>query len=278
MPGVDELYILARQVLLDALAALGPHREALVLVGAQAVYLHVVEANLAVAPYTTDGDLVINPELLATVPPLEENLRNAGFRPKDSGSIGVWVGTPAGTEPITSEITIDLLVPSAVNPGTGRRAARLQGHDQRAARAARGLEGALVDQTPMTITALDPADRRRFDLNVAGTAALVTAKVHKIRDRAGGKRAQDKDALDILRILRGTTTEGLAARFGLLLADERSAEVTREALALLRAQFVERPRIGIAMTLSAVGALADHAEIEASCDVLVADLLRALQL
>jgi hypothetical protein len=274
---VDELYILARRVLLDALAALGPHRDALVLVGAQAVYLHVGEADVAVAPYTTDGDLVINPMLLATIPPLEENLRSAGFRPRDAESVGVWLAASAEPGRTTPEITIDLLVPFAVNPGKGRRAARLQGHDHRVARTTRGLEGALVDLSPMTISALDPTDPRQFEINVAGTAALLTAKVHKIQDRAGGKRAQDKDALDILRILRGTTTEGLAERFRLLLADTRSAAVAREALSLLRAQFVERPRIGIVMTLSAIGALADHAEIEASCQALATDLLSALQ-
>jgi len=53
---VDELYILARRVLLDALEALGPHRDAVVLVGAQAIYLRVGEADLAVAPFTTDRD------------------------------------------------------------------------------------------------------------------------------------------------------------------------------------------------------------------------------
>jgi hypothetical protein len=37
---VDELYVIARRVLLDALEALGEHREATILVGAQAVYLH----------------------------------------------------------------------------------------------------------------------------------------------------------------------------------------------------------------------------------------------
>ena len=36
-----ELYVLARCVLLDALEALGAHRHAVVLVGAQAVYLRV---------------------------------------------------------------------------------------------------------------------------------------------------------------------------------------------------------------------------------------------
>jgi hypothetical protein len=49
MTEVDELYVMARQVLLDALDALGPHRDAIVLVGAQAVYLRVGEAKLAVA-------------------------------------------------------------------------------------------------------------------------------------------------------------------------------------------------------------------------------------
>jgi hypothetical protein len=58
---VDELYVLARSVLLDAREALGPHREACVLVGAQAIYLRVGEADLAVAPFTTDGDPVIDP-------------------------------------------------------------------------------------------------------------------------------------------------------------------------------------------------------------------------
>ena len=51
---MDELYVMARRVLLDALEALGAHRDAIILVGAQAVYLRVGEADLAVAPYTTD--------------------------------------------------------------------------------------------------------------------------------------------------------------------------------------------------------------------------------
>ena len=73
----DELYVLARKVLLDALDALGPHRDAIVLVGAQAVYLRVGEADLAVAPFTTDGDLALDPAVLAEIPPLEKALRAA---------------------------------------------------------------------------------------------------------------------------------------------------------------------------------------------------------
>lgn len=88
---MDELYILARHVLLDALAALGEHRAAAILVGAQAVYLRVGEGDLAVAPYTTDGDLAINPGILSTAPPLEQGLRAAGFAPRSRDSVGEWV-------------------------------------------------------------------------------------------------------------------------------------------------------------------------------------------
>jgi hypothetical protein len=49
----DDLYVLARQTLLDALEALGPHRDAVVVCGAQAIYLPVGEADFAVSPYTT---------------------------------------------------------------------------------------------------------------------------------------------------------------------------------------------------------------------------------
>jgi len=63
----DELYVLARRVLLDAL---GSHRDAVVLVGSQAVYLRVGEGDLAVAPFTTGGDLAIDPGRLNSIPPL----------------------------------------------------------------------------------------------------------------------------------------------------------------------------------------------------------------
>jgi hypothetical protein len=44
----DELYVIARQVLLDALDALGEQRDAIVLVGAQAIYLRVGDTDFAV--------------------------------------------------------------------------------------------------------------------------------------------------------------------------------------------------------------------------------------
>ena len=56
------LYVFARTVLLDALDALGEQRDAVVLVGAQAIYLHTGDADIAVPAFTTDGDLVIEPK------------------------------------------------------------------------------------------------------------------------------------------------------------------------------------------------------------------------
>jgi hypothetical protein len=99
---VDELYVLARRVLLDALYALGKHRDAIVLVGAQAVYLHVGDAGLAIAPFTSDGDLVLNPAVLAEIPPLETALRDAGFLPKTrTKTRSISPGSCAALKPTT---------------------------------------------------------------------------------------------------------------------------------------------------------------------------------
>lgn len=70
MTELDALYVMARRVLLDALDALGVHRDAIVLVGAQAIYLPVGGGALAIAPFTTDADLAIDLALLSELPPL----------------------------------------------------------------------------------------------------------------------------------------------------------------------------------------------------------------
>ncbi len=112
----DPEYIAARRVLLDALGALGAHRKAVVLVGAQAIYLHVGAGDLTVAPFTSDGDLALNPTVLDDEPILAEALRAAGF------DLAVKPGTWSLTD-----VQIDLLVPSSLG-GPGRRSARLGPH------------------------------------------------------------------------------------------------------------------------------------------------------
>src|SRR5438309_213656 len=125
MPGdIDPLYVAARRVLLDALAALIAHREALILIGAQAIYLHTGEGDFAVAPFTTDADIALDPATLKTEPALEAALKGADFKP--TKEVGVWKKRGfAGDVP--ADLTVDLLVPEAVG-GAGRRAAHLGDH------------------------------------------------------------------------------------------------------------------------------------------------------
>ena len=56
----DRNYIDARETLLDAVEALGPHpRDAVILVGAQAIYVHTEgeDDSFAISPFTYDADL-----------------------------------------------------------------------------------------------------------------------------------------------------------------------------------------------------------------------------
>jgi hypothetical protein len=57
--------------------------------------------------------------------------------------------------------------------GRNARAARIPPHDKRSTRPARGLEAAMVDYPLITVIALDPADRRSHEAQVAGPAALL---------------------------------------------------------------------------------------------------------
>jgi hypothetical protein len=86
--------------LLDAVEALGLHRESVVLVGAQAIYLHTGDADLAIAEYTTDADFTLSPGDLADAPLLGDLLGARGFTPRQDP--GGWL-SPDG-------ISIDLMV------------------------------------------------------------------------------------------------------------------------------------------------------------------------
>ena len=74
-------YVEARRVLLDVLAALAPQLRAVVLVGAQAVYLRTEGRMAGYQPFTTDADVVLDPTLLGPIPSLGDAMRNAGLRP-----------------------------------------------------------------------------------------------------------------------------------------------------------------------------------------------------
>ena len=271
---MDEMYGVARRVLLDALEALGEHRQAIIVVGAQALYLRTGEADIAVSPYTTDGDLALDPALLAEIPPLEQALVSAQFD-RHPDQVGVWVAHRPTAHHPELKVEVDLLVPASISPGKGRRAAHLRGHAPAAARIVRGLEGVVVDFDTLPIYALEAEDSRIIHAKIAGPAALLVAKVHKIADRQGTGRSRDKDALDIFRLFRAVSTEELAVRMALLLADGRSRTTTQHGISLVREQFHARGE-GTRMTVRAVEGLMPEAEVRASLGYLVGDLLECL--
>lgn len=168
-------YVAARTVLLDALEALDIQREAIIVVGAQAVYLRTGDAGIVgVAPYTTDADLALAPAWLTAEPHIEDLMGDAGFAQK--ADPGVWWKTVdiAGR---ATEVEVDIMVPERYAPNGGRRSVRIPPHDKMVARKAIGLEGSIIDHDVIEVAALDDTDHRHFAVRVAGAAALVVAKL-----------------------------------------------------------------------------------------------------
>ena len=268
----DRNYIGARETLLDAVEALGPHSDAAILVGAQAIYVHTEgeDHSLAIAPFTYDADLALDPELLGDTPAIVEAMGRAGFR----------LGNQPGLYSREGLAQVDLLVPEAVG-GPGRRAARLGAHGNMAAMKVRGLEGAIVSHGVRRITSLVPGADRSCFLKVAGPAALLVSKVHKIGERLdeGDARRQEqlpKDAFDIYRLLRATDTAELASEFGLLQSHEISSRVTSGTLSTFEVLFGSRSGMGTSLLVRSVGALEDTGFIIESSVALSRDLLEAI--
>jgi hypothetical protein len=243
-------YVAARTVLLDALAALGRHRRNVILVGAQAVYHHTGDGDLRVPVMTTDGDLALDTRGLADDPEIAQALRSAGFAAGTNP--GRWVGR--------GDVALDLMViPAQANTSKpGARAARIPPHEPATARVTPGLEPALVDHQPLTITALEPTDSRTFDIRVAGPAALLVAKLIKIGERLDQSqtrpdRLKEKDALDTFRILQAISTADLVAGLRTHQDNANAQPVSATALALLRLEGLsvagELPRLASTASL-----------------------------
>jgi hypothetical protein len=278
--GLDARYVAARRVLLDALTVLAPHGDAVILAGAQAVYLHTGTADLAIAPYTTDGDLVLDPLLLGEAPELEAGMSAAGFhlqlQPGGHVEPGIWVASAfaAGEEFL---VPVDLIVPEGAASGAGRRAARLGGHGARAARRAVGLEAALVDNSTMTIAALEPTDERSLQARVAGPAALLVAKAHKLHDRVASGRAarlEDKDASDVVRLMQTTRPDEIAVTLNALAQDAIAGPPTTAALTYIDELFGRRGRPGIEMASRALRTAIPEDRVQAICVAYVTALRR----
>jgi hypothetical protein len=109
-----------------------------------------------------------------------------------------------------------------------------------------------------TVPALDPSDSRSFVVAVAGPMALLISKLHKIAERVAEReqrRLDDKDALDILRLLQATDTAVLAATATRLLETDVACGITREALGVLGDHFADARAAGPQMAARAAGVL-----------------------
>lgn len=134
---------------------------------------------------------------------------------------------------------MDLMVPDGVLTTSSRRRAPLDGHDSKTARRTAGLELALVDHSPHTISSLDAADTRNITLKVASPAALVIAKAVKLRERLDANdtsRVIAKDAGDLLRLLRMCGASAIGARLGDLARTTPHADLIGSTVAWLAAE------------------------------------------
>lgn len=264
-------YVAARRTLLDVLEALNAHAEALVLVGAQAIYHFTGESDLPVAEFTTDADLSINPQLLASNPLLRQAMVDANFTQHEDQLR--WVSQ--------SGVFVDLMVPDALVEGSSRRRVlNLGEHGPMSARRTRGIEGCFEDRERMVVEALETSDHRYFEIWVAGPGALLVAKVIKLSERfdaSDRNRVPQKDALDLFRLLQAVPTEELAQRINRLLQSDLAGAIAASAVDHLALDFSRSTAKAPKLAAEASGLpTAQHGVLAESFALLVRDLLDAL--
>ncbi|MGV1006849.1 MAG: hypothetical protein ACOYEV_19255 [Candidatus Nanopelagicales bacterium] len=136
----------------------------------------------------------------------------------------------------------------------------------------------MVDNTHVTLTALELGDWRSFNLRIAGPAALLTAKAIKISERLDQvdtqpDRVKEKDALDAFRILQAIDTSELVRGFALHREDEHAAAVAAEAIEVYRTHAsTPHGRIALLTTRAAPG----DPTVAPAFAALVSELLSAL--
>lgn len=261
--------IQARIGLLDALEALGSHRDAVVLVGAQALYSHTIDFKSNIAEFTQDADLAFRPELLTPSPLLEVALTEAGFTPDSKGQPGRWISR--------GNIPIDFMVPERL-AGTKRRSAGINPHAKNTARNTRGIEGCLIDNETQMIRSLDSSDTRAYEIAVAGPASLLIAKTIKISERISDRRILvNKDAHDIYRLLSAIPIVTFTLGLSKLSSRSLSKEVTEFGLRRFEELFARGPEAEGSMRAGqAEFGFGNPETVSQSVAFLARDLLEAL--
>lgn len=256
--------------MLDALEALTAHRGSVVLIGAQAISLHTGAVAVGLAEATKDSDLALDARSLSEQPLVEEAMVAAGFRRDPQGQPGTWLSP--------GDVPVDLMVPETIAGPAGRRGARIPPHSKYATRRAVGLEATLIDNSLMLVNSLAYHDKRTFTAQVAGPAALMVSKLHKLGERqVTPGRLVDKDAHDLYRLLVAVPTDNLSLAFRRLRGDASAGPTTEQALSYLRTLFAGGPdAVGSAMAGRAEEGVGDPATVAASAAFLAGDVPRAL--
>jgi hypothetical protein len=117
-----------------------------------------------------------------------------------------------------------------------------------------------------------------YRIAAAGLAALLVSKLHKIAERGDEEDPEtNKDALDVLRILRAAPVAELARRYRMLLESGIAADVAREAIEHLGNLFGTPQSLGSRRAGLAAALFEDPEIIAASCAALANDLLRVIR-
>ena len=131
----------------------------------------------------------------------------------------------------------------------------------------------------MAIGSFSTEDHRSFEIQVAGPAALLVAKIHKLADRAdeqGSPRLNNKDAFDVYRLLLAIQARELAEEAAILRGHSRSQEVTEEALTKFSELFGTDSGTGTQLVVDHIGPLENPDFIAASVVALAQELLNAV--
>lgn len=221
-------YIEARRVLLDALTALAPHLHALVLVGAQAVYLRTASRDPA--------------SMRTSWFPSISSCPRSSHRRRD----GDRRASPASTARQPLARAPAWPAPSSTAP-------------------------------PIELASLEDGDTRLVSVKVAGYAALLVAKLHKLGDRLNAPdRLHAKDAGDVYRLFDTISPFDMATTLRMLLDDERSAATTTKALSHLEQLFVTRASTGTRLAVAALHSVLPEDTVSAAVTAYVAELRRSV--
>lgn len=198
---------------------LAKHRDALTLVGGQAVMLRTND-RFGLRTSTSDADFAITPELVSSDPNIEQALRAAGFEPRNPDRPGLWGRSPT-IDPVTGrkvwaemlDIDCPFALSGAVSPKK-RSAPLLRSHGKHATNNTPGLELASIDRDLVDVPDLHNPSHS-VQMYVGGYAGLICAKSYKIGERTYGtsRDVRPKDYNDLFLLVDTAGPETVAATF-----------------------------------------------------------------